>query len=63
MHIHVEECTLAGVEVVDSFSKDYESVCVSHGFHFDLLHFHLLLLQLLLVATLGGFLNERARRK
>lgn len=26
VHIHVEECTLAGVEVVDSFSNDYERV-------------------------------------
>lgn len=28
MHIHVEECILAGVEVVDSFSNDYERMCV-----------------------------------
>lgn len=38
-------------------------VCVSHGFHFDLLHFHLLFLQLLLITTLGGFLNYRGKRK
>lgn len=38
-------------------------VCVSHGFHFDLLHFHLLFLQLLLITTLGGFLNYSGKRK
>lgn len=61
MNIHVEECILADVEVVDSFSNVYVRVClcVSHGFHFDLLHFHLLLLQLLLLTTLGGFLNYK----
>lgn len=29
---------------------------LSHGFDFDLLHLHLLLLNLLLLTTLGGFL-------
>lgn len=31
----------------------------SHGFHFDLLHLHLLLLNLLLLATLSCFLRRQ----
>lgn len=30
----------------------------SHGFHFDLLHLHLLLLDLLLLTSLGSFLKK-----
>ena len=32
---------------------------ISHGFYFDLLHLHLLLLNLLLITSLGCFLKDK----